>query len=217
MADNDSRKGFRYTDPELLAYVDRVHASHDAGLAAAFETPDGTDMPAIMVGPSEGRFLELLLRLIGARRVVEIGCLAGYSAIRMGRALPPDGHLWSIEYNPAFAETARKNIAAAGLADRVEVVTGAGLDVLPGLEGHGPFDVVFIDADKGNYDRYGAWAEQNLRPGGLLIGDNAYLFGNLLDESETAAAMRRFHERASEAFDSVCVPTPDGMLLGLKK
>lgn len=217
MADNDSRKGFRYSDPALLDWVDRVHAGHDAGLQAAFDAPDGDRMPAIQVGASEGKLLSLLARMCGARKIVEIGCLAGYSAIRLARGMAPGGQLWSIEYNPEFAEIARANIAGAGLDARVEVVVGAGLDVLPTLETHGPFDLVFIDADKANYDRYGAWAAANLRPGGLLVGDNAYLFGKLLEDSDTAAAMRRFHEQAIEAFDTVCAPTPDGMLLGIKR
>jgi caffeoyl-CoA O-methyltransferase len=217
MADNDSRKGFRYTDSALLDYVAGVHAAHDDGLSAAFETPDGDDMPAIMVGPSEGKLLELLVRMSGAKKIVEIGCLAGYSAIRMARALPADGKLWSIEYQPRYAERARANVATAGLSDRVDIAVGAALEVLPTLEQHGPFDLVFIDADKGNYDQYGRWAAANLRPGGLLIGDNAFLFGNLMDDTDTARAMRRFHEQAAGAFDSVCVPTPDGMLVGIKR
>jgi len=99
----------------------------------------------------------------------------------------------------------------------VTVVEGAGLDVLPSLEKHGPFDAVFIDADKANYDAYGRWAARNLRKGGLLLGDNAFLFGRLLEKSSEAAAMRRFHEEAALLFDTVCIPTPDGLLLGVKR
>jgi caffeoyl-CoA O-methyltransferase len=218
MADKDSRAGQRYDDERLRTYLDRVHAAHDAGLEAAFSAPDEHgEIPAIMVGPSEGRLLELLLRMIAAERVVEIGTLAGYSAIRMAAALPATGTLWTIEYEPRHAEVARANIARAGYADRVSVVVGAALEVLPTLEQHGPFDAVFIDADKINYDRYGQWALDNLRSGGLLLGDNAYLFGELMSDSDSAAAMRRFHEQTAQACDSVCVPTPDGLLLGIKR
>ena len=217
MADNDSRKGFRYADPAVLEWVDGVHAVHDAGLQAAFDAPDGERMPAIQVGKSEGKFLTLLMRLVGATNVVEIGCLAGYSAIRMARGMADGGRLWTIEFNPDFAAIARDNIATAGLSDRIEVVVGAGVDMLPTLEDHGPFDAVFVDADKVNYDQYGRWAAANLRSGGLLIGDNAHLFGNLLDDSDAAAAMRRFHEEAAEVTESVCIPTPDGMLIGIKQ
>jgi caffeoyl-CoA O-methyltransferase len=217
MADRDSRAGARYADDRLLDYVARVHAGHDAGLEAAFTAPEREDMPAIMVGPSEGRLLGLLLAMVRAQRIVEIGTLAGYSAIHMARALSPSGRLWTIEADADHAAVARRNIGIAGLDDRIEVVEGAALDVLPGLVGNGPFDAVFIDADKGNYDRYGRWAAANLRPGGLLLGDNAFLFGNLLDDTDTAAAMRRFHEEAAEAFDSACIPTPDGLLLGIRR
>jgi predicted O-methyltransferase YrrM len=215
MADNDSRAGARYASPEILDYVSRVHAGHDPALARAFSTPD--DVPAIMVGPSEGKLLELLLRLAGARKIVEVGTLVGYSAIRMAHALPPGGRIWTVEYEPRHAAIARDNIAAAGFADRIEVLVGAGTEVLPTLSPHGPFDAVFVDADKVNYASYGRWAAANLRPGGILLGDNAYLFGELLDDSDRGRSMRTFHEEAARHFDSVCIPTPDGLLLGIKK
>ena len=217
MADNDSRAGTRYSTPQILAYVDRLHAPHDAGLTAAFDAPANEKMPAIQVGRSEGKLLELLLRIANAKKVVEVGTLAGYSAIRMARALPKDGKVWSIEFDPRHAEVARKAIAVAGQTAKVEVLVGAGLEVLPTLDGHGPFDAVFIDADKRSYDGYGRWAAKNLRPGGLLLGDNAYLFGKLLDADPEAEAMRRFHEEAAQAFDTTCIPTPDGLLLGIKR
>lgn len=215
MADQDSRVGTRYHTPEIIEYVNHTHAAHDSALAQAFAVPDG--IPAIQVGPSEGKLLYLLLRLVNAKRVVELGTLVGYSAIHMARALPPDGHLYSIELEAKHAAVARENIERAGLADRVTVLEGAGLDVLPTLEPHGPFDAVFIDADKANYDKYGAWATQNLRSGGLVLGDNAYLFGNLLEDSDRGRAMRAFHEHVARTCDSACVPTPDGLVVGIKR
>jgi caffeoyl-CoA O-methyltransferase len=215
MADNDSRAGQRYTTPEILAFVEKVHAGHDSGLARAFQVPEG--MPAIMVGPSEGKLLEILIRLVDARRVVEVGTLAGYSAIHLARGLAEGGHLWTIEYEPEHARVARANLEAAGVADRVTVEIGAGVEVLPGLERHRPFDAVFIDADKINYPAYGAWAARHLRKGGLILGDNAFLFGELMDDSERGRAMRSFHEQVARDFDSVCVPTPDGLVLGVRR
>ncbi len=137
----------------------------------------------------------------------------------MARALPPDGKLWSCEVDPRHAEVARRNLKTAGVSDRVEVVVGRAADVLPGLEKFGPFDAVFVDADKENYDVYGRWAAKLSAQGkgGLLLGDNAYYFGKLTEKSAPAAAMRRFHEEAAVAFESVCIPTPDGLLLGLKR
>jgi caffeoyl-CoA O-methyltransferase len=216
MADQASRAGERYPlTPELLEYVSGVHASHDAALAQAFAVPEG--IPPIQVGPSEGRLLHLLLRLIGARKVVEVGTLIGYSAIHMARALGPGGHLWSIEFEPGRAELARANLAAAGLAERVTVLVGKAREVLPTIESEAPFDAVFIDADKESYDHYGRWALQQLRPGGLVLGDNAYVWGQLLHDHDRARAMRGFHELVAAACDSVCIPTPEGLVLGVKR
>jgi caffeoyl-CoA O-methyltransferase len=215
MADNDSRAGQRYTTKELLDYVNRVHVPHDAGLTRAFTVPDG--IPAIQVGPSDGKLIQLVLRLAGARKVVEVGTLIGYSAIHIARALPDDGHVWSIEFEPKHAQVARDNLAAAGLASKVDVLVGAGVDVLPTLDSKGPFDAVFIDADKVNYHHYGAWAIEHLKKGGLVLGDNAYLFGELLEDSDRGRAMRGFHELVAAACDSVCAPTPDGLVIGIKR
>ena len=217
MSDSESRKGHGYATPEILDWLDRLHAAHDAPLEDAFDAPGRHGMPAIQLGPSEARLLELLLGIAEARRVVEIGTLAGYSAIRIARALPADGRLWTIEADPRHAAVARENLLAAGLSDRVTLLEGEALDVLPSLERHAPFDAVFVDADKGNYDAYGRWAARSLRPGGLLLGDNAYLFGRLMERNDEAAAMRRFHEEAALHFDTVCIPTPDGLLLGVKR
>lgn len=217
MADPNSRAGTSYVSKDILDWLNRTHVPHDEALAAAFDTPARAGIPSIQVGPSEGKLLGLLARMVGARRVVEIGTLAAYSTIHLARALPSDGHVWSIEYQERHAELARDNLARAGLAERATVVVGRAIDVLPTLESHGPFDAVFVDADKESYDRYGRWAAANVRPGGLLLGDNAFLFGKLLDSTETAAAMRRFHEEAREAFDTVCIPTPDGLLLGIRR
>ncbi|MGA7992682.1 MAG: O-methyltransferase, partial [Thermoanaerobaculia bacterium] len=171
----------------------------------------------IQLGVAEAKAVALLLRLAGAGKVVEVGTLAGYSALVMARALPEDGHLWTIELDARHARVARANLWAAGLSEKVTVLEGAGLDVLPTLEPFGPFDAVFVDADKSSYDGYGRWAARHVRKGGLLIGDNAFLFGRLLEDGEEAAAMRRFHEEAREHFDTVCLPTLDGLLVGLRR
>jgi caffeoyl-CoA O-methyltransferase len=215
MADNDSRAGVKYTTPEILDFVNRTHVAHDAGLARAFSVPE--DVPAIQVSPSDGRLINLLVRLAGAKKIVEVGTLIGYSAIHLARALQPGGKVWSIEFEQKHADIARANLAAAGLASTVEVIVGAGKDVLPTLTPHGPFDVVFIDADKVSYDFYGQWAIDNLRTGGLVLGDNAYLFGELLDDSDRGRAMRAFHELVAQRCDSVCAPTPDGLVVGIKR
>ncbi|MEW5741300.1 MAG: O-methyltransferase [Myxococcota bacterium] len=217
MADNDSRGGRVYFSPDILAWTARLHAPHDAALARAFDAPARHGMPAIQLGESESKLTTLLLQLAGAKKVVEVGTLAGYSALRLARGLPPDGKVWTIESDERHADVARRVIEEAGETKRIEVLVGKGAEVLPTLERLGPFDAVFIDADKESYDVYGRWAAKHLRRGGLLLGDNAFLFGELLDDSPRAKVMRRFHEEATQAFDTVCLPTPDGLLLGVKR
>ena len=190
---------------------------HDAALAQAFGAPAAHGMPEIQVAPSEGKLLGLLVRLCGARKVIEVGTLAGYSAIHIGRALPADGKLYTLEIDPKHAAVARANIAAAGLDDRIEVRLGDAAATLALLEPEAPFDAVFLDADKEGYPRYGAWAARHLRTGGVLLADNSYYFGKLLADSEGARAMRRFHEQLGSDFDSVCVPTPDGLVVAVKR
>ena len=217
MADNDSRTGLVYFTRALLDWTTQLHAPHDAALQQAFDAPAKHGMPAIQLAPSEARLTELLLRLAGAKKVVEVGTLAGYSALRLARALPADGVVHTIEFDARHAEVAREVIATAGESKRITVHVGRGVDVLPTLESKGPFCGIFIDADKESYDLYGRWAARHLRPGGLLMGDNVFLFSALLEDSPRAAAMRRFHEEAKAHFDTVCIPTPDGMLLGIKR
>jgi predicted O-methyltransferase YrrM len=218
MADTQSRAGVEfYADGPILSWLEKTHVHHDAGQQRAFDAPKDSGIPAIMVGPSEGKALELMMRMIQAKTIVEVGTLAGYSAIQLARGLPSDGHVHTIEFDPKHCQIARDNVAAAGLSSKITVYQGAGRDVLPSLSSKGPFCAVFIDADKGNYDHYGRWAAENTRKGGLLIGDNAFFFRRLLEDSPEAAAMRRFHEESRNAYDTVCLPTPDGMLLGVKR
>jgi caffeoyl-CoA O-methyltransferase len=217
MADTNSRSGRVYSTPEILAWCDETHAPHDANLARTFESPQRFGIPSIQVAPSEGKLLGILLQIIQAKRVIEIGTLAGYSAIRMARALPNDGKLWTIESEQHHADLALRAFEAAGLENHIELRLGRALDVLPTLETSGPFCAVFIDADKENYDRYGRWAAAHIRPGGLLIADNSFLFGQLLQNDARAEAMRRFHTETSLQFETVNIPTPDGLLLGVKR
>ena len=217
MADPESRAGHRYDTTEIHAFVNGLHGPHDKALALAFSAPERTGLPPIQVGPQEGMLLTLLMRLIGARRVLEVGTLAGYSGLRLAKGLQPGGRLWSLEYDARHAMVARPALAAAPPGISVKLVEGDAKANLPKLEIEGPFDAIFLDADKAGYAEYGAWAARNLRAGGLLIADNVYLFGRLLEDSEEAAAVRRFHREAAEAFDTCIVPTPDGLLIGIKR
>jgi len=140
-------------------------------------------LPAIDVSPPQGKFLNLLVRMTGARKILEIGTLGGYSTIWMARGLPQDGRLITLEYEPRHAETAKANIARAGFADRVEVRTGAAADTLPALasEGAGPFDFIFIDADKPSNPIYLDWALKLSRPGTVVVLDNVIRNGSVID------------------------------------
>ncbi len=217
MADERSRAGVSYLSDEILKYVTGLHASHDGALEKAFTSPEREGLPSIQVAPLEGRLLQILLGLVGASKVVEVGTLAGYSAIWMARALPPGGRLWSVEVSARHARAARANIESAGLSNRVTVLEGEALSVLPTIERHGPFDAVFLDADKGNYASYGAWAAKHVRPGGLLLADNAFFFGRLMEAGKEAESVRCLHEESRKSFETVCIGTGDGLLVGVRR
>ena len=134
----------------------------------------------------------------------------------MAKALGTEGHLWTIENEPLHAQVARQNIQDAGLTDRVTVLEADGLRSGPSVFSR-PFDAVFLDADKERYDQYALRAHELLKPGGLFMADNAYYFGHLMDETEDAAAVRRMHEFIGRHYDSVCVPTPDGLVVAIKR
>ncbi len=155
----------------------------DPALDAALERSDQAGLPAINVTPNFGKLLSLLARLQGARRILEVGTLGGYSTIWLARALPDGGRLVTLEADPKHAAVARKNIDGAGLGDKVEIRLGLALDSLPGLaaEDAGPFDLVFIDADKPNNPGYLEWALKLTRPGSLIIVDNVVRDGTILD------------------------------------
>jgi predicted O-methyltransferase YrrM len=165
----------------------------DEALDAALEAGRAAGLPDIAVAPLQGKLLALLAELVGARAVLEIGTLGGYSTIWLARALPDDGRLVSLELDPAYAEVARANVERAGLGGRVDVRVGAALDTLPGVEG--PFDLVFIDADKRTTLAYFEWALRLTRPGSVIVGDNVVRGGALLEGDDASSeGMRRFVE-----------------------
>jgi predicted O-methyltransferase YrrM len=169
-----------YLESSLLEPDDALRAAHQTSLEAG--------LPPIAVPPLLGQFLHILVRLMGAKRVLEIGTLGGYSAIAMGRALPPGGSLVSLELDARHAEVARANIARAGLSGVVEVRVGPALGTLPVLAaeaGEGSFDLSFIDADKTNNAAYFAWALRLTRPGGAIVVDNVVRDGLVADETST--------------------------------
>ncbi len=179
--------------------VDRV-VRPDAALQAAREASAAAGLPTIEVSPPQGALLTVLALARGARRILEIGTLGGYSTIWLARALPPDGCLITIEANPKHAAVAQENIARAGLAGRVELREGRGVDALARMveAGEEPFDLIFIDADKPSYVEYFEWALKLSKAGTLIIADNVVRKGGIADpnnEDENVRAARRFNER----------------------
>ncbi|MFE7962522.1 O-methyltransferase [Streptomyces cellulosae] len=197
----------------------------DDALTAALRDSDAAGLPPIAVSPLQGKLLQLLARIQGARRVLEIGTLGGYSTIWLGRALPADGHLVTLEYDPRHAEVAVRNIARAGLAEQVEVRVGPALESLPKLadEQPPPFDLVFIDADKANNPHYGEWALRLTAAGSLIVLDNVVRGGRVADPDNTdpdvlgtRAALEMFgtHPRLdATAVQTVGVKDHDGFAL----
>ncbi len=201
------------------AYVKERFAREDDTLRHVRQQTAAHGMPQISLEPNEAKLLQLLVRLSGARRVIEIGALAGYSGICIARALPADGQLITIEVSSLHAEVARAHFEYAGLAKKVTVRHGAGLDVLPKLAADAPYDLMFIDADKGNYHNYLEWAADHLRLGGAVVADNAFWGGNIFNpQTEDDQAMVAFNRRLAEhpQFDSTIIEVGDGIALGVK-
>ena len=155
----------------------------DPALAASLKDSAKAGLPPINVSPNQGKFLMLLAQTIGARRILEIGTLGGYSAIWLARGLSADGRLLSLEADPAYAELARANLARAGLAEKVEVRVGRAQDTLPELiaQGAAPFDLIFIDADKPSTPDYYQWSVELARRGSLIVVDNVVREGRVID------------------------------------
>lgn len=182
------------------SYISDLLIPPDAALDAALAASADAGLPAINVSPTHGKLLQLLARARDAQRILEIGTLGGYSTIWLAQAVRSNGRVISLEADPAHAELARANIARAGLADRVEVRVGKALDTLPQLESEraGPFDLVFIDADKPNTADYFTWSLKLTRPGSLIFVDNVVRAGEVRDpasEDIRVVSMRRFLER----------------------
>jgi predicted O-methyltransferase YrrM len=199
---------------EHVRYLAARTRAEDSFLIQLKDAARAAGIPAIWISPEQASFMQILLKLRGARDVVEVGTLAGYSAIAMARALPWDGRVRTIELNDEHADFAEEWIARSDVAARVEVLRGAGADVLPRLEAQSA-DAVFLDADKPGYVTYLEHGMRILRPRGLVMADNAFAFGRLLDPSsadDDVAAVRAFNEHVAGRSDlhSIIAPFGDG-------
>ena len=181
-------------------YLSALLAPHDPALEAAVAASDAAGLPAIQVTPNQGKLLMILAQMVGARAILEIGTLGGYSAIWMARALAPGGRLTTLESEPRHAKVALANFARAGLEDRIELRLGPALETLPRLaeEKRGPFDLFFIDADKVNIPAYFDWSLQLARPGSVIVVDNVVREGTVADAASTDASVlgvRRLNQK----------------------
>lgn len=181
-------------------YLNERIVRPDEALTAALAASREAGLPEIAVSAPQGKLLNLLARSMGARRILEIGTLGGYSAIWLARSLPPDGRLVSLEYSPKHAEVARGNLAHAGLAQVSEVRVGPGLELLPGLSG--PFDFFFVDADKEGYPDYFRGCLGLSRPGSVMVFDNVVREGEIMDartrDSAVKAVRKLYDDIAAE-------------------
>jgi caffeoyl-CoA O-methyltransferase len=214
-------KSFGNDDPRLERYLASVYQPEDEALREIRVRSAQAGLPDIQVAGLDARHLEVFTRAAGARRAVEIGTLGGYSGLSILRGLAPDGLLFTCELDPTHARVAEESFRKNGFAARARIQLGPALEGLARIEGEGPFDLCFIDADKERYPQYLDWAARNLRAGGLLIADNVFLFGHLADEGRadpSLVAMRAFHDRlaGSGEFRATVVPTGEGLSVAVR-
>ena len=209
-----------YND-QLSSYVQSLFAVEDEDLMEARENSVKNGLPAMNINAEEGRFLQFLVRLIGARNAVEIGTFFGYSSTWIARGLNPGGNLVTIEKDPKHAEIAMQNINSAGLSEIIDLHVGDAKQILNQVQEHGPFDFVFIDADRANYPYFFEWALEHLRVGGIIAVHNAFMKGSIAgigEDQEHSALMRQFNRQVAEdaRLISTIFPAGDGTLIAIK-
>lgn len=209
--------------PEI-EYIRRLYAAQDSLLAEIANELEKRNI-AIQVGPDEGRLLQLLIAMNNVKTIVEVGTLAGYSAIWMARALPEDGHIYAINKDPEHVQMAQEFFTRCECSNKITQLEGDAHKVLPELSAKAPFDMIFIDADKISYPAYLDWAEKNIRKGGLIVADNTFLAGAVLQETPpedvaptTWKNMRSFNERLSDKskYNATIIPTNEGLSVAVK-
>lgn len=219
------RKSYAQESLEIADYVEAVFVPEDKVLAAVREKAVSEGLPEIQVCSMDALHLEVLTRMTGAKKIVEVGTLGGYSGIALMRGAGAGGRLITLEKDPSHAAVARENFAVAGLSEFVEVIEGAALESMLKIAPQGPFDLVFIDADKGNYVNYFDWAAKNLKVGGVIIGDNCFAFGTVHQKEfdhpnskKVAEQLDAFNIAVARHpdFRATMLPTGEGMLVAVK-
>jgi len=209
-----------YND-SLSEYVTKLFANEDEALQIVRETTPKLGLPNISITPEEGRFLQVLVQACGANKALEIGTLGGYSGTWIARGLPPNGKLITLEIDERHAEVARNHFKLAGVDSKVDIRVGDAHQTLKTISTEGPFDFIFIDADKTGYVTYFEWALENVRPGGVITAHNIFRKGGILDDNSsderivaTQALIRRV--TAETSISSTVYPAGDGTLVSVK-
>lgn len=214
-------KTFAQGNEEIERYAEETFEPEDAILKEIRKRASDSGLPDIHVSPMDGLHLEVIARAAGTKKAVEIGTLAGYSGICIARALPQDGCLFTFEFEPRHAEVAAESFKKAELSQKVQIFIGPALENLKKIESQGPFDFVFIDADKVSYPAYLEWTAKNLRAGGVFLADNTFAFGKIADKESQIAdvkALREFNHQAAHHthLRSTILPTGEGLTFGVK-
>lgn len=217
-------KGFGQGSVDLARWAESVYRPEDEMLREIRERSVREGLPPIQVGRFDALHIEVLCNALGARKAVEIGTLGGYSGVAILRGMGPAGVLHTFELEAKNAAVARESFARAGVAERVRIHVGRAIDMLGTITSEGPFDLVFVDADKVGYPAYLSWAEEHLRVGGVILADNAFGWGGVADPNyagesvESIKALRTFSERLAQGgrFRSTMIPTEEGLAMGVK-
>jgi len=221
------KRTFFPEDPQIGPYLDSVYGFEDELLTQIRKNSEAQGLPLIQLSPWDARHIEILCRIGGVRKAIEIGTLGGYSGTQIARGLAPGGHLHTLEKDPEAARVAREHFDLTPLGAQVTVHVGDAWQTLPKLQEHGPFDLVFIDADKKNYPKYLEWASGHLRIGGFAILDNTFALGALAQdptqittsrERARVEVMKQIHEiiAKSPSFRGTTLPTSDGLSLAVR-
>jgi predicted O-methyltransferase YrrM len=206
-------------------YIEALYAHEDDGLKSVRARLVKAERWGVNIGANEGRLLQVLMKLSGVSNALEIGTLYGYSSTWIARALPEGGHLYTIERDPLCAQQARQTFADCKIESRVTLLEGEALEQLEVAKEHGPFDMIFIDANKSSYFEYLRWAEDNLKIGGLLVADNTLLGGHVISPSQPETLskrqwteVRRFNQELAKTskFEATMLATPEGMTVAVR-
>jgi caffeoyl-CoA O-methyltransferase len=218
-------KHFAQTNENISAYVADTFKPEDKILREVRERSEKSNIPLIQINDMDGLHIELLIRISKAKKVVEIGTLAGYSGICIARGIPKGGILHTIEIDQKHADIAAESFKKADVSHVVKQHVGPAIQILKELENEGPFDAIFIDADKISYPKYLTWAEQNLKVGGIIIGDNTFAWGHINDNNmkdheleNSVKALREFNHRVANNpnFRATIFPTGEGLTVAVK-